>query len=64
MIMQEQSVEWRSKMFKTQAQRWLEMQPKHTQEWLKKQAIWHDRDVAKFVSIALVVGFFFGYISS
>ncbi len=43
-------------------QQWWDSLPKHTQEYLKAQPIWHDSDVAKFVSIALVVGFFFGYI--
>ena len=28
-------------------QEWLEMQPKHTQEWLKKQSIWNDTDMIK-----------------
>lgn len=45
-------------MFKSEAQRWLEMQPKHTQEWLKKQAIWHDIDLFK----AFGFGIFFGII--
>ena len=45
-------------MFKSQAQRWLEMQPKHTQEWLKKQAIWHDADMG----IALCFGAFLGFL--
>lgn len=41
---------------------WWNSLPAHTKEYLKSQPIWHDRDVVKFVSIALVVGFFFGYI--
>jgi hypothetical protein len=41
---------------------WHDSLPEHTKEYLKNQAVWHDRDIAKFVSIALVVGFFFGYI--
>jgi hypothetical protein len=41
---------------------WYDSLPLHTKEYLKKQPVWHDRDVVKFVSIALVVGFFFGYI--
>lgn len=38
---------------------------KTTDEWLAKQPIWHDKDVVKFVAIALIVGgaigFAFGY---
>ena len=34
--------------------------PEHTKQWLKTQPIWHDRDVALYVSIALVVGFILG----
>lgn len=41
---------------------WYDSLPEHTKIWLKAQPVWHDRDVIKFVSIALVVGFFFGYI--
>ena len=51
-------------MFKSEAQRWLEMQPKHTQEWLKKQPVWHDRDLWKFyflgMGLGLLVGFLLG----
>jgi hypothetical protein len=43
-------------------QAWWDSLSPQMQEYLKKQPVWHDRDVAKFVSIALVVGFFFGYI--
>lgn len=42
---------------------WYDSLPQHTKEYLKKQPIWYDRDVAKFVSIALVVGYFLGYIT-
>ena len=31
-------------MFKSETQRWLEQQPKHTQMWLQKQTIWSDKD--------------------
>ena len=60
MTMLEQSVEWRSIMFKSEAQRWLEMQPKHTQEWLKKQAIWHDIDMFKALCFGAFLGFLIG----
>jgi hypothetical protein len=49
-------------MFKSETQRWLEMQPKHTQEWLKKQAIWHDADMVKAVMFGMVLGFLIGQI--
>ena len=41
---------------------WHDSLPAHTQEYLKGAAIWRDKDLALFVSIALVVGFFFGYL--
>ena len=47
-------------IFKSQAQRWLEMQPKHTQEWLKKQAIWHDADMFKALCFGAFIGFLIG----
>ena len=43
---------------KLRHQKWIEQQPKHTQEWLKKQAIWHDSDMFK----AGLIGVFFGLI--
>ena len=49
-------------IFKSQAQRWLEMQPKHTQEWLKKQAIWHDADMVKAFAFGAFVGLLIGLI--
>ena len=43
-------------------QKWWDSLSPQMKEYLKNQPVWHDKDVAKFVSIALVVGFFFGYI--
>ena len=43
-------------------QAWYDSLPAHTKECLNKQAIWTDKDLALFVSIALVVGFFLGWI--
>jgi hypothetical protein len=43
-------------------QAWYDSLPEHTKTYLNSQPVWHDRDVIKFVSIALVVGFFFGYV--
>ena len=31
-------------------------------QYLKGQPLWHDKDVAFFCSIAMAVGFFFGYL--
>ncbi len=44
-------------------QAWYNNLPAHTKESLKHQPLWHDKDVAFFVSVALAVGFFFGYIA-
>lgn len=41
---------------------WYNSLPAHTRAYLDQQAVWHDRDVAKFVSVALVVGMIIGYI--
>jgi hypothetical protein len=49
-------------MFKSPHQEWLEKQPKHTQEWLKNQAIWHDSDLYKAVLVAILLGFIIGLI--
>lgn len=49
-------------MFKLPHQVWLEKQPKHTQEWLKKQAIWHDADLFRFFAMGALVGFLIGLI--
>ena len=62
MIMPERLVEWRSIMFKSEAQRWLEMQPKHTQEWLKKQPLWHDRDLWWFFFLGSMLGIIVGFL--
>jgi hypothetical protein len=39
---------------------WLKLQPKHTQEWLKKQAIWRDSDMFKAFAFGVFVGFIIG----
>lgn len=43
-------------MFKLPHQEWLEKQPKHTQEWLKKQAVWHDGDLITAALVGFLVG--------
>jgi hypothetical protein len=49
-------------MFKLPHQEWFEKQPKHTQEWLKKQAVWHDIDLFRFFAIGMLVGFLIGIV--
>ena len=49
-------------IFKSQAQRWLEMQPKQTQEWLKKQTIWHEADMIKVFAFGAFVALLKGLI--
>ena len=39
---------------------WWDSLPKHTQDYLDSQPIWHDSDVTKFVIIALIIGFAIG----
>ena len=49
-------------MFKLPHQVWLEQQSKHTQEWLKKQAIWNDADMFKMLVVGFLIGFCVGFI--
>jgi len=35
---------------------------KATDEWLAKQPVWHDRDVIKFVAVAVAIGFSVGFL--
>jgi hypothetical protein len=49
-------------MFKLPHQVWLEQQPKHTQEWLKKQAIWTDADMSKVFLFGALIGAILGVI--
>ncbi len=37
---------------------------KVTQEWLQKQAIWHDKDMVKCGAVCFVIGTIFGLIIS
>jgi hypothetical protein len=48
-------------MFKLPHQEWLEQHPKHTQEWLKKQPLWHDADLFRFFVVGMLVGFLIGW---
>lgn len=49
-------------MFKSEFQEWFDRQPKHTQEWMKKQAIWHDIDMLKALAIGFAIGICIGCI--
>jgi hypothetical protein len=40
---------------------WYDSLSPSTKEYLKTRPLWHDRDVALFVSIALVIGFVVGW---
>ena len=39
---------------------WYDQLPSHTKAHLTQQAIWHDRDIFKFATIAFVLGIFVG----
>lgn len=39
---------------------WYDSLPKNTQEYLKNQPIWRDRDLAKFCAISFVAGLVLG----
>ena len=39
---------------------WYDNLPTNTRAYLKTQAVWHDRDIFKFATIAFVVGFILG----
>ena len=41
---------------------WLANQPKHTQNWLKNQPIWHDIDLIKFGTLSFCLGLLIGLI--
>jgi hypothetical protein len=47
---------------KLKHQIWLDKQPKHTQEWMKKQAIWHDKDLWYFFSLGSLFGLLVGFL--
>lgn len=41
---------------------WYDSLPTHTQQYLDKQAVWHDSDIFKFAIIAFVLGVIVGKI--
>jgi hypothetical protein len=42
---------------------WYNSLPAHTKQHLSTQAVWHDRDVFKFATIAFVVGIVVGVVA-
>lgn len=49
-------------MFKSELQKWFESQPKHTQEWMKRQPVWHDRDLWYFFFLGSLSGLLVGFL--
>ena len=47
-------------MFKSNYQQWFESQPKWTQEWMKRQPIWHTKDLWIFFAYGSILGFIVG----
>jgi F0F1-type ATP synthase assembly protein I len=39
---------------------WYDSLPQHTKELLKKQPLWHDRDLIKAAVVGAVIGFILG----
>jgi hypothetical protein len=39
---------------------WYDTLPKHTKEHLKRQPLWHDRDLIKAAVIGAIIGFVLG----
>jgi uncharacterized protein involved in response to NO len=43
-------------------QAWWDSLPKHTQEYLRAQPVWHDRDLFYAVTVGVVIGFLLGVV--
>jgi hypothetical protein len=41
-------------------QAWYDSLPEHTKIYLKSQPIWHDRDMAKALTLGMVIGLVIG----
>jgi hypothetical protein len=41
-------------------QAWYDSLPEHTKIYLKSQPIWHDRDMAKALTLGMVIGLIIG----
>jgi len=44
----------------TKYEQWWDSLSPHTKTWLSNQPIWYDKDVAKFVTVAVIVGYLLG----
>ena len=49
-------------LFKSDYQKWVEQQPKHTQEWMKRQPIWHTKDLWIFFAYGSILGAIAGFL--
>lgn len=49
-------------LFKSEFQLWFESQPKWTQQWMKKQAVWTDRDLWLFFGFGAGFGLLAGFL--
>lgn len=49
-------------IFKSDFDLWFESQPKWTQEWMKKQAVWHDSDMYRMLGMGILIGFLIGFL--
>ena len=41
---------------------WYDSLPSHTKEWIKRQPIWHDRDMFKAFSVGVLIGILIGLV--
>jgi hypothetical protein len=41
-------------------QQWWDSLPKHTQQYLQSQPLWHDRDLFKALAAGVAIGFVLG----
>ena len=39
---------------------WWDSLPQHTKDYIKKQPVWHDRDMAKALVLGMVIGLIIG----
>lgn len=46
----------------TEFDQWYNSLPKHTQEWLRKQPVWHDADMFKVFALGFLIGLCLGFI--
>lgn len=44
-------------------QQWWDSLPESTREYLKRQPVWHDRDLYKFGAVCAVIGFAVGFLA-